>query len=184
MRRSITALCILLVCALAGCAGRFRNDLYAIGPEPYTVGAGDRLRIIVYGQDGISNSYSVDSMGQISLPLVGFVPVNGMTLPAVERTVEARLRNGFIREPRVSCEVEAYRPFFILGEVSTPGQYPFVNGLTVQNAVAIASGFTPRAYQGAATLTRNIGGQAVTGDVPLNAPLRPGDTVVVRERFF
>ncbi len=184
MRRSITALCVLFLVALSGCAGRFRGDLYAVAPEPYTVGTGDRLRIIVYGQDGLSNSYSVDSVGQISLPLVGFVNVNGMTLPGVERTVEARLRNGYIREPRVSCEVEAYRPFFILGEVTTPGQYPFVNGMTVQNAVAIASGFTPRAYQGAATMTRNMGGQAVVGDVPINAPLRPGDTIVVRERFF
>ena len=184
MRRSITAFCILLSIALAGCAGRFRSDLYAMAPEPYAVGSGDRLRIIVYGQDGLSNSYSVDSMGQISLPLVGFIPVNGLTTHGVEQAVAGRLRNGFIREPRVSCEVEAYRPFFILGEVTTAGQYPYVNGMTVQNAIAIAGGFTPRAYQSAATLTRVMEGQQVSGDVPITAPLRPGDTIVVRERFF
>ena len=184
MRRSITVFCLLLAVALAGCANRYRADLYAIAPEPYQVGPGDRLRIIVYGQDGLSNSYSVDSLGQISLPLVGFIPVNGMTVHSVEQAVTARLRNGYVREPRVSCEVEAYRPFFILGEVTTAGQYPFVNGMTVQKAVAIAGGFTPRAYQGAATLTRNYDGQQVVGDVPITAPVQPGDTIVIRERFF
>lgn len=182
--RSIAALGLIVAIALSGCAGRARTDLFAHAPEPYQVGSGDRLRIIVYGQDGLSNSYSVDALGQISLPLVGFIPVNGLTTQAVEKAVEARLRNGYIREPRVSCEVEAYRPFFILGEVTTAGQYPFVNGMTVQNAVAIAGGYTPRAYQSAATLTRILDGQAVTGDVPITAPLRPGDTVVVRERIF
>ena len=184
MWRSTTAFCVFLALVLTGCAGQLRSDLYAVAPEPYTVGSGDRLRVIVYGQDGLSNSYSVDSMGQISLPLIGFVPVNGLTIPGVEQAIAGRLRNGFIREPRVSCEVEAYRPFFILGEVTTAGQYPFVNGMTVQNAVAIAGGYTPRAYQPAATLTRTIAGQSVTGDVPISAPLRPGDTIVVRERFL
>ena len=101
MRRSITALCVFLAVALAGCAGRFRSDLYAVAPEPYTVGTGDRLRIIVYGQDGLSNSYSVDSMGQISLPLVGFVNVNGMTLTADvnvgTRSVFKYVMGGFFR---------------------------------------------------------------------------------------
>lgn len=184
MRRSITILCILTCVALTGCAGRFRSDLYAVEPEPYAVGSGDRLRIIVYGQDGLSNSYSVDAVGQISLPLIGFVSVNGLTTHGVESAVEGRLRNGYVREPRVSCEVEAYRPFFILGEVTTAGQYPYVNGMTVQKAIAIAGGFTPRAYQGAATLTRAANGQTISGDVPVTAPLRPGDTIVVRERFF
>lgn len=182
--RSLKTFVVLVALALAGCAGSYQTELYAVAPEPYQVGSGDRLRIIVYGQDGLSNSYSVDAMGQISLPLVGFIPVHGLTTQAVEKAVEGRLRNGFIREPRVSCEVEAYRPFFILGEVTTAGQYPFVNGMTVQNAVAIAGGFTPRAYQSAATLTRVVKGQQVTGDVPATAPLRPGDTIVVRERFF
>ncbi len=182
--RSMKALVMVAALTLGGCASSYRTDLYAVAPEPYHVGSGDRLRIIVYGQDGLSNSYSVDATGQISLPLVGFVPVNGLTPQAVEKAVEARLRNGFIREPRVSCEVEAYRPFFILGEVTTAGQYPFVNGMTVQNAIAIAGGYTPRGYQNAVTLTRVIEGQQVTGDVPITAPLQPGDTVVVRERFF
>jgi polysaccharide export outer membrane protein len=184
MRRSISVLCLTIAVALGGCAHqRFSGDLYALS-EPYRVGSGDRLRIIVYGQDSLSNSYSVDATGQISMPLIGFVPVNGFTPHEVEQAVESRLRAGFLREPKVSAEVEAYRPFFILGEVTTPGQYPYVNGMTVQNAVAIAGGFTPRGYQGAATMTRTVEGQPVTGDVPIVAPVKPGDTIVIRERFF
>lgn len=177
------ALCVILVAFASGCATR--PQMLAVAPDqPYIVGSGDRLRIIVFGQDLLSNSYSVDAAGQISMPLVGLVPVAGMTTAEVQRAVEARLRNGYLREPRVSAEVEAYRPFFILGEVTSAGQYPYVNGMTVQTAVAIAGGFTPRASQSWARLTRVVDGRLVTGDVDLTQPVQPGDTIQIRERFF
>lgn len=172
---------------LAGCAapGANRPELYAIAQdEPYTLAAGDRLRVIVFGQDSLSNSYSVDGAGRIAMPLIGSVPVFGRDLPSVEREIAARLRDGFVRDPRVSVEVEAFRPFFVLGEVQNAGQYPYVEGMTVQTAIAIAGGFSPRGYQGGADLTRVVNGQPVTGRVPLNALVRPGDTVMVRERIF
>ncbi|MGE3646228.1 MAG: polysaccharide biosynthesis/export family protein, partial [Beijerinckiaceae bacterium] len=96
----------------------------------------------------------------------------------------ARLRNGFVIEPRVSVEVEAYRPFFVLGEVTTAGQFPYINGLSVQKAVAIAGGFGPRAYRYDVNLTRIVEGRAITAAVPLTQLVRPGDTITVRERFF
>ena len=186
MRRMAAALSMTLLALASGCATRpYQNEMFAIAAEqPYTVGSGDRLRIIVFGQDSLSNSYSVDATGQISLPLVGLVPVNGMTAAEIQRTVEARLRNGFLREPRVSCEIEAYRPFFILGEVTTAGQYPYVNGMTVQTAVAIAGGFTPRAAQSYAVMTRVHDDRQMVGEVDMAQPLRPGDTIQIRERFF
>jgi polysaccharide biosynthesis/export protein len=186
MRRTAAAFSVILVALASGCATRPRpNEMFAISAEqPYTVGSGDRLRVIVFGQDSLSNSYSVDASGQISLPLIGLVPVNGLTTAEIQRAIEARLRNGFLREPRVSAEIEAYRPFFILGEVTTAGQYPFVNGMTVQTAVAIAGGFTPRAAQSYAVLTRVQDGQQMVGEVDISQPLRPGDTVQIRERFF
>ena len=97
---------------------------------------------------------------------------------------ERGIRGGFLREPKVSVEVEAFRPFFILGEVTLAGQYPYVSGMTVQNAVAIAGGFTPRGYQGKADITRTIDGKAYTAPVPITQPVQPGDTIVIRERFF
>jgi polysaccharide export outer membrane protein len=172
---------------LAGCAapGAYRPELYAAAPdEPYALAAGDRLRVIVFGQDSLSNSYSVDGAGRISMPLIGSVPVYARDVLSVEGEIAERLRNGFVRDPRVSVEVEAFRPFFVLGEVTTAGQFPYVDGMTVQTAVAIAGGFGPRGYQGGVDLTRIVNGQPVTGRVPLNCLVRPGDTIMVRERIF
>ncbi len=172
---------------LSACAvpGEHRPELYAASTaEPYTLSAGDRLRVIVFGQDSLSNAYSVDGAGRIAMPLIGSVPVQGRTLTEVEGVISARLREGYVREPRVSVEVEAFRPFFVLGEVTSAGQFPFVEGMTVRTAIAIAGGFGPRGYQSAVDLTRVIDGVPITGRVPLDAPVRPGDTITVRERIF
>jgi polysaccharide export outer membrane protein len=151
---------------------------------PYRLASGDRLRVIVFGQENLSNSYSVDGAGNVSLPLIGLVPAQGSTTAELGRAIEARLRQGYVRDPSVSVEVEAYRPFFILGEVTLAGQYPFVNGMTVQNAIAVAGGFTPRGAQDSVDLTRMVDGKPVTASVPMTFAVRPGDTVQVRERFF
>ncbi len=186
MRRTAAALSVILMAFAPGCANRsYQSEMLAASPDtPYAVGSGDRLRIIVFGQDSLSNSYSVDATGHISLPLIGLVPVNGMSTAAIQRAVEERLRNGFLREPRVSCEVEAYRPFFILGEVTTAGQYPYVNGMTVKTAVAIAGGFSPRAAQSYAVMTRVVDGRQLSGEVDMGQAVQPGDTIQIRERFF
>lgn len=181
---------LLLLCCTLGVLGGCAAPPFPLRASdlnvdaPYELGSGDRVRIIVFGQDALSNSYAVDGAGFVSLPLVGPVRAAGLTTRALQGGVEARLRDGFVREPRVSVEVEAFRPFFVLGEVTTAGQYPFVNGLTAQTAVAIAGGFTPRAYQWDVDLTRIVNGRPITGSVPITQPLRPGDTVTVRERFF
>jgi polysaccharide export outer membrane protein len=151
---------------------------------PYRLGGGDRLRIIVFGQDNLTNSYSVDGAGFVSMPLIGRVQAQGLTTSMLERNIEARLRQGFLREPSVSAEVEAFRPFFVLGEVNIAGQYPFVNGVTVQKAIAVAGGFTPRAFEGQVDVTRIVEGRTVTFSAPLSFPVWPGDTITVEERFF
>jgi len=171
---------------LGGCAmpGDYHPELIASGPDHYALAAGDRLRVLVYGQDALSNSYAVDGSGRISMPLIGAVPVLGRDPASVEREIATRLREGFVRDPRVSVEVEAFRPFFVLGEVMAAGQFPYVEGMTARTAVAIAGGFSPRGYQGGVDLTRVVDGRPVTGRVPLDALLRPGDTITVRERIF
>jgi polysaccharide export outer membrane protein len=150
----------------------------------YTLDSGDKLRVVVFGQDGITNSYMVDAGGNISLPLIGTVPARGTSTQQLSKTIADRLKQGYVREPHVTVEVEAYRPFFILGEVTNPGQYPYVANLTAEMAVAIAGGFSPRAKKNKVELTRNAPGQQIHGDVPLGYPLRPGDTIVVKERWF
>src|SRR5437016_4930373 len=153
---------------------------------PYTLDSGDRLRVVVFGQDGLTNSYTVAAGGQITLPLIGVVPARGATTEALARTIGDRLRRGYIREPHVAIEVESYRPFFVLGEVAFPGQYPYVPNMTVETAVAIAGGFTPRAYRWDVHIDRpaGAGGGRSRGSVPLLTRVRPGDTVIIKERWF
>jgi polysaccharide export outer membrane protein len=154
------------------------------GQPTYTLDSGDRLRVVVFGQDGITNSYMVDAGGNISLPLVGTVPARGNSTQQLSRMIAERLKQGYVREPHVTVDVESYRPFFILGEVTTPGQYPYVANMTAETAIAIAGGFAPRAQKGKVEISRNTPGQQFKGDVPLGFPLRPGDTIVVKERWF
>lgn len=150
----------------------------------YTLDSGDKLRVVVFGQDGITNSYTVDAGGNVNLPLIGAVPARGTSTQMLAKAIADRLRQGYVREPHVTVEVETYRPFFILGEVTTPGQYPYVANMTVETAVAIAGGFGARASKKTVELTRNAPGQQMRGNVPLSYPLLPGDTIVIKERWF
>lgn len=181
-RRAVLSL--IAAMPLAACARPPSPVFEEAGAAPYALGTGDKLRVIVFGQDNLSNVYAVDSVGRISMPLVDVVPVAGLTTQQAERAIEAKLRNGFIREPRVAVEIDTFRPFYILGEVVTPGQYPYVNGLTIQKAAAIASGFTPRGDQYNAEITRQVKGGIVVATVPITYPIRPGDTIVIKERWF
>ncbi len=156
----------------------------AVSEPGYKLDAGDRLRIVVYGQDGLSNTYTVDAGGSITMPLIGAVSARGLTPADLAKAIAAKLRNGYIREPYVAAEVDAYRPFYILGEVAAPGQYPYVPNMTVESAVAIAGGFSPRAQKSGAQLTRSNEAGSVRANVPLETPLAPGDTVVIGERWF
>lgn len=151
---------------------------------PYLLDAGDRLRVQVFGQEGLTNSYIVDAAGNISMTLIGTVPARGITTVDLSRRIAERLRNGYIRNPHVSVEVEAYRPFFILGEVNAPGQYPYVPNMTVEAAIAIAGGYAPRAHKADVLIGRSYNGEVMRGRVPPDFPLRPGDTITVKERWF
>jgi polysaccharide export outer membrane protein len=154
------------------------------GEPPYTLDSGDKLRIVVFGQDGLSNSYTVDAGGGITMPLIGAVMARALTTEELARTIADRLRRGFVREPHVAIEVEIYRPFFILGEVTVPGQYAYVPHMTVESAVAIAGGFTPRAYRWEGRIDRPAAGGIARKSVPLLTRVRPGDTIIIKERWF
>jgi polysaccharide export outer membrane protein len=150
----------------------------------YHLDAGDKLRVVVYGQEGLTNTYAIDAGGSITMPLIGAVPARGRTTAGLAGEITGRLRNGYIREPSVAVEIEAYRPFFILGEVAAPGQYPYVPNMTVESAVAIAGGFSPRARRDVVTLTRGEAAGPMRLTVPLGTAVGPGDTVFVGERWF
>ena len=202
--------CLVAALALAGCMGRPAPvavasvgslDAMAYGgrarmtgayaePRPlrydaaYHLDAGDRLRVVVYGQEGLTNTYAIDAGGSITMPLIGPVRARGRTTAGLALEISAKLRRGFIRDPSVAVEIEAYRPFFILGEVAAPGQYPYVPNMTVETAVAIAGGFSPRARRDRVTLTRADESGRARFVVPSGASVSPGDTVVVGEGWF
>jgi polysaccharide biosynthesis/export protein len=161
-----------------------RQGLVVASYGGYRLDAGDKLRVVVYGQEGLTNTYAIDAGGAITMPLIGQVPARGRTTATLAADVAARLRHGYIREPSVAVEIESYRPFFILGEVAAPGQYPYVPNMTVESAVAIAGGFSARAKRDMVTLTHAAAGGAARYEVPLGTSLGPGDTVLVGERWF
>lgn len=179
---------LMVTVLVSGCVRTTKTPaaeaIYDALDQPYTLDTGDRLRMIVFGQAELSNLYTVDQAGRLSVPLIGNIAVRGLTTKETEEQIATALRNGFLRTPQVTVEVETYRPFFVLGEVAQPGQYPYVLGMTAQTAVAIARGFTPRARQATVEITRIVNGELVKAEVPIHHPLRPGDTIQIFERWF
>lgn len=179
--------CLLAACAKSGPAPISSGDRYVASRElveTYELGAGDKVHVTVFNEPQLSGDFSVSSDGKISLPLIGDVTVVGKTTAAAAKDIQARLAEGYILDPRVSMEVATYRPFFILGEVRAPGQYPYSSGLTALNAIATAQGYTPRAKK-KTVLIRQFGEQYEQEYlVTPNLRVRPGDTLRIVERFF
>ncbi|WP_336966220.1 polysaccharide biosynthesis/export family protein [Sphingobium aquiterrae] len=152
--------------------------------EEYRLDTGDKIRLNVFNEPTLSGEFAVGSEGTVSLPLVGEVVAKDKTPQKLAAEVQTKLADGYLREPKVGIEVATYRPFFILGEVSAPGQYPYANGLTVMNAIATAQGFTPRADKKVAYIRR--AGATREEPLKLTPSLRvfPGDTIRLGERYF
>lgn len=151
---------------------------------PYLLDTGDKLRIFVYGQPNLSRSYTVDHDGRITVPLIGSVEARGRTTQALEGILRARLGQDYVRDPHVTVDIIQNRPFFILGEVRNAGQYPYVSGMTVETAVAIAGGYTERASDRKFRISRRVNGYVEQVEAPSDYVVKPGDTVYVFERFL
>ena len=188
---------LILLCSLAPACTTPREPLQGTGkalvgvdrasPEAssqtaYRLGPGDQLRVIVFGEEDLSGEFQVDDTGAVSMPLVGDVTASGQTLRSFEAAVRERLSDGYLKDPRVSVQVLNYRPFYIIGEVEKGGEYPFVSGMHVLNAVAVAGGFTYRANTSKVFITR--GGEELEFEVTPELRLQPGDVIRVPERFF
>lgn len=171
---------------LAGCSGYHPapKAFHEAVIQPYRLDSGDRLRITVFEQPGLTGTFAIDQAGYIAYPLVGSVAARGRTLQELEGSIAASLRQGYLRDPDVTIEIDRYRSFFIMGEVGQAGQYSYVAGMTVQNAIAIAGGFSARANQRNVDITRKINGDIMTGRVSISDPILAGDTIYVRERLF
>ena len=151
---------------------------------PYLLDSGDKLRVFIYGQPNLSRGYTVDHDGNITVPLIGAVKARGMTTQDLEHVIRRELGTQYVRDPQVTVDVQQNRPFFILGEVKTAGQYPYVSGMTIETAIAIAGGYSERASKRKFRLSHRINGFVEVVEAPADYVVQPGDTVTVFERFF
>lgn len=152
---------------------------------PYRLGIGDEVRLTVFGIEAMNNTYTVGDTGRISIPLLGTISAQGLTIDELETAIASSLRaRDIARTPSVSAQVQKYRPFFILGEVQKPGQYDFVPGMSVLTAVSIAGGYTYRAKTNLAVITRSDAGRAIQSKARPDTLIQPGDTILVRETMF
>lgn len=150
----------------------------------YRLGPADKVRITVYGEETLTGEYSVTGSGSISFPLIGEVRATDRTLAQVREEIRAKLSDGYLREPRVSAEVLTFRPFYILGEVNRPGQYPYTDGLTVPKAVATAGGFTYRANKKKVYIKRGDQPAEEAQKLTAETMVAPGDIIRIGERLF
>ena len=150
----------------------------------YKLGAGDQLRVTVFGEAELSGEYVLDGTGVVSMPLIGDVMALNLTVREFQRALEQSFADGYLRNPRVSAEVLNYRPFYILGEVRQPGEYPYTNGLTVLNAIATAGGFTYRANDNVVMIKGADDMQESRVRLEPTTKILPGDTIRIVERFF
>lgn len=192
MRKAIAAivgfgLIVLAACAsgpMAGSPEQAAADAANGGIIGYRLGAGDEIKVTVFGEPDLSGPFVVDGEGQITMSLVGQVQVAKLTLAEASTQLQTRLKDGWLRDPKVTMELVKGRPYYILGEVNKPGEYPFVSGLTVMNAIASAGDFTYRADKQRVLIKR--ADSPVESEIVLTptTAVQPGDTIRVRERFF
>lgn len=159
----------------------------AAGPAEateYRLGSGDKLRVTVFGQEDLSGEFLVNGAGEVSLPLVGNLRLGGLTVREAERRVVDALKPDYLVNPRVSIQVLNFRPFYIIGEVKEPGSYPYVGGMTVTEAVALAGGYTYRAKKKEVIIIRGNDPKRTEQPATDTTPVLPGDVIKVPERFF
>lgn len=189
MKRLIGAavVAVLLGLAIWQVAGRAHaeSEEAAVRTMPeYHLGSGDKVRVTTFGEQELSGEFLVGGDGKVSMPLVGDIKAGGLTVPQFQTAVETALKQGYLKDPHVSVEVLTYRPFYILGEVKSPGTYPYTNGLTVMNAVATAGGFTYRANTHKVFIKRENSQDEEAFRLDPTTPVAPGDTIRIPERYF
>lgn len=157
----------------------------AQGEDPaYMLDAGDKVRVIVFGEMDLGGEYEVDGSGFVRLPLIGQIRAAGLEVHEFENSMKSALEKGYLKNARVSVEVINYRPFYILGQVNKPGEYPYVNGMSVLSAVALAGGYTYRANEWNVYIRRRGAEEQALAPADQVTKVQPGDIITVRERFF
>lgn len=149
----------------------------------YRLGVGDKLKIVVFGEENLSGQFEVNALGQVSMPLVGEIPAANRPIAQFRDAIAKRLSDGYLKNPRVTVDILNYRPIYVHGEVKSGGEFPFKSGLRLRDAIALAGGYTYRANQSYVAIFREGHGEM---NVPMAArfTVMPGDNIRVPERFF
>jgi polysaccharide export outer membrane protein len=163
---------------------RADEAIASAGSETYRLGTGDKVRVIVFGEDDLGGEFQIDDGGFIRLPLIGQLKAADLTPRELETRITAALADGYLNQPRVSVEVTDYRPFYIIGEVNKPGQYPYVNDMSVLNAIALGGGYTIKASDSTVYIRRE--GTTKEQEFPAEpaTKIHPGDVVRVPPTDF
>lgn len=178
------AISVLAGLPIGGAASASEDSELAMRPPEYRTGAGDKLRVTVFGHEDLSGEFQVDGAGYISFPLIGSVEAGDKTAKELGDAIAGKLKPDYLKNPRVSVEILNYRPFYILGEVKNPGSYAYVNGMTVLNAIALGGGYTYRGREDKVYIIRADDPNRTKQVASPDAIVLPGDVIEVPERFF
>ena len=161
-----------------------QQSLAATATAPAKLQPGDKVTIVVFGENNLSGDYQLDQSGQISLPLAGTVKAQGLTQTELEQALAQKFRSEYLKHPRVTVTITTLQPYYVMGEVKNPGEFAYKSGLNVLTALAIAGGPTYRASRSTVQIQRR--GEAGARDYPISAtvPVFPGDVIKVPERYF
>lgn len=189
VRKRLAAATMLVAACLSACAETsvppppgFSGAPQGLG-RVYRLGVGDKLKVSVFGEDNLSGPAEVNSLGAVSLPLIGEVPAKGLSIAEFREQVSRRLADGYLKNPKVTVEITNYRPLYVHGEVKSGGEFPFKSGLKLRDAIALAGGYTYRADESYLLIVRE-GGVPVRLAMPSDAEVLPGDNIRIPERFF
>lgn len=181
---ALLAVLFATVASAADAAVKPAGDAAKAIASSYTLGSGDKLRVIVFGEEDLSGEFVVDDAGFVRLPLIGQIAAAGRSVRQLEDDIAAKLGKQYLKNPRVSIEVVNYRPFYIIGEVNKPGEYPYVAGMSILNAVAMAGGYTYRANESSVYIKRKGAAEEEKYPADDTTKLLPGDIITVSERWF
>jgi protein involved in polysaccharide export with SLBB domain len=190
MIRGVLVCSALLAMALvSGCAGSSLSEVEqqsyaAAATAPAKLAPGDKITVTVYGEDKLSGNYQLDQSGQISLPLAGTIKAQGLTQNELEDVLAKKFRSQYLKDPKVTVTIASLQPYYIIGEVKNPGQFPYQSGLNVLTAMAIAGGPTYRANRTKVEIQRRGEGSMHEYPISESVPILPGDVLRVPERYF
>jgi protein involved in polysaccharide export with SLBB domain len=191
IRRAASVLALTFLAALGACSdgtsmgsGLEEHKIARSDLTSYRLGAGDKVRLNVFGEAELSGTFEISATGQISLPLVGDIPAAGLDVNGLRDAAAQRLSKGYLKQPKITVEVVGYRPIYVHGEVKSAGEFPFKNGLRLRDAIALAGGYTYRANHGFVVLARDGTQKEARVRLPTDILVMPGDNIRVPERYF